>query len=128
LGHKFIDNGDTTLIGQLGAGYKRSKKNPTDDTSPPSTASAVGTAGLEFKQQLTGNTVLLDKLAVEAGVNVQARNDLSLQVKMSDKMALALGYQLRYYSEPGNRIVNNVSYANASTDRLLTVNLVYEFK
>ena len=131
VGYKFIDDPATTLIGQLGLGYKRVQAQATGDYDN----TAIGTAGLELKHVLTETTVLLDKLAVESGSgDTEVQNNLALQVKVSDKLSLALGYQLRYYSNPGRKtftIANTtqtVVHQYAKTDRLLTANLVYEFK
>jgi putative salt-induced outer membrane protein len=126
VGHKFIDNEQTKLVGQVGVGYKRFKKRDLD-----SDGDAIATGGIELRQVLTPNTVLLDKLSVEAGSsNTLIQNDLALQVKMTDVLALALGYQVRYNTKPGVRVAPSypVDKAYAHSDRLLTANLVYEFK
>ncbi len=122
LGHKFIDNDQTKLTAQLGAGYKRFKQRDLDIDGD-----AIVTGAIELKQVLTPNTVLLDKLSVESGSsNTLIQNDLALQVKMTDVLALALGYQVRYNTKPGPRAFGGGDYAHS--DRLLTANLVYEFK
>jgi putative salt-induced outer membrane protein len=126
LGHTFIESERAKLVGQIGAGYKRFKNRDKD-----AEGNAIVTGGLEYRQQLTSNTVLLDKLAVEAGAdNTLLQNDLSLQVKMTDVLALGLGYQLRYNTKPGVRVAPSYPVGNeyAHSDRLLTANLVYEFK
>lgn len=124
VGHKFIDNDRTRLVGQVGVGYKRFKQRDLD-----SDGDAIVTGGVELRQALSSNTVLLDKLAVEAGSsNTLIQNDLALQVKMTDVLALSLGYQVRYNTKPGSRVIGTTSYDYAHSDRLLTANLVYEFK
>lgn len=134
VGYKFIDTPVTTLIGQAGAGYKQFKRQDAAGAEDPKGSNAIVTAGLEAKHQLTGTTVVLDKLSVESGSdNTLVQNDLALQVKMSDKLALGLGYQLRYYSKPGFKDITPATgtpfrHQYAKTDRLLTANLVYEFK
>lgn len=123
LGRKFIDNEQTKLSAQLGAGYKRSKKRG----ELKSDGDAIVTALVDLKQSLTANTMLLNKLSVESGSsNTLIQNDLALQVKMTDVLALSLGYQVRYNTEPGPRAFGVGDYAHS--DRLLTANLVYEFK
>jgi putative salt-induced outer membrane protein len=123
LGHSFIDNTQTKLVGQVGVGYKRFKQR----SDLESDGDAIATGGLELKQVLTANTVLLDKLSVEAGSsNTLIQNDLALQVKMTDVLALSMGYQVRYNTKPGPRAFGSGDYAHS--DRLLTANLVYEFK
>lgn len=123
LGYKFIDSEQTKLSAQVGAGYKRFKKRGELESE----GDAIVTALVELKQSLTANTMLLNKLAVEAGSsNTLLQNDLALQVKMTDVLALSLGYQVRYNTEPGPRAFGTGEYAHS--DRLLTANLVYEFK
>ncbi len=134
VGYKFIENQDTTLIGQAGAGFRRFKRQDAAPGQDQKDSDAIVTAGLELKHQLTGTTVVLDKLSVESGAsNTLVQNDLALQVKMNDKLALGLGYQLRYYSKPGFKDITPTTgtpfrHQYAKTDRLLTANLVYEFK
>lgn len=123
LGYKFIDNEATKLSAQIGAGYKRFKKRGEIESD----GEAIGAALADLRQTLTANTVLLDKLAIESGSsNTLLQNDLSVQVKMTDVLALAVGHQLRYNTEPGPRAFGTGDYAHS--DRLLTVNLVYELK
>jgi putative salt-induced outer membrane protein len=123
LGHNFIDNAQTKIVGQIGVGYKRFKQRGDLESD----GDAIATGGLELKQVLTANTVLVDKLSVEAGSsNTLIQNDLSLQVKMTDVLALSMGYQVRYNTKPGPRAFGSGDYAHS--DRLLTANLVYEFK
>lgn len=124
IGHKFINNEATTLLAQLGVGYKRFK--PRTDNSD---GNAILSGLIDLKQVLTPNTVLLNKLAFESGSdNTLIQNDLALQVKMTDVLALAAGYQLRYNTQPGPRKFPVGSGDYAHSDRLLTLNLVYEFK
>ncbi len=123
LGHKFIDNDQTKLAVQLGAGYKRFKQR----SELESDGDAIMTGLVDLKQSLTPSTMLIDKLTVESGSsNTLIQNDLALQVKMTDVLALSLGYQVRYNTKPGPRAFGGGEYAHS--DRLLTANLVYEFK
>ena len=123
IGYKFIDSDSTKLAGQLGAGYKRFKKR----TGGIKDSEAIVTGGLELKQVLTATTALVDKLSFEHGSsNTLVVNDFALQVKMSDVLSLAAGHQVRYNSKPGRRAFGAGDYAHS--DRLLTLNLVYEFK
>jgi putative salt-induced outer membrane protein len=117
VGHQFIDTADTKLSGQVGLGYKRTeKRNPND------TVSALAYLGqVDFRHSFNASTTLLDKLSVEAtSDNTYAQNELSLEVKMSDKLALAVGYAVRYNSDPPP--------AFKKTDTLTTMNLVYQIK
>ena len=117
IGHQFLDTADTKLSGQVGLGYKR-----TEQRNPAETVSAVAYLGaLDFRHAFNASTTLLDKLSVEAtSDNTYAQNELALEVKMSDKLALAVGYAVRYNSAPPP--------AFKKTDTLTTVNLVYQIK
>jgi len=117
LGHLFIDTADTKLSGQAGLGFKRTEKRV-----PADTVNALAYLGsLDFRHAFNASTTLLDKLSVEAtSDNTYAQNELALEVKMSDKLALAVGYAVRYNSDPPP--------AFKKTDTLTTVNLVYQIK
>ncbi len=121
-GHKFIDSEETKLTAQVGVGYKRFKERATLSSE----GDAIMTGLIDLRQVLTPNTVLLNKLSAESGAsNTLIQNDFALQVKMTDVLALAIGYQVRYNTQPGPRDLGG-EYAHS--DRLLTANLVYEFK
>ncbi|MFT3807325.1 YdiY family protein, partial [Arenimonas sp.] len=98
LGYHLIDDEATKLSLQLGAGYKRFRNRGEPDAE----GDAIVTGLVDLRQVLTANTVLLNKLSVESGAsNTLIQNDLALQVKISDVLALALGYQVKSNTEPG---------------------------
>ena len=69
----------------------------------------------------TDTTKITNKFLVESGSdNTSVQNDLALAVSMTDKLALAVGYGVRYNSDPPPLA--------KSTDTLVTVNLVYNIK
>lgn len=112
-GYKFIDSDTVKLAGQLGAGYRRSKNAVTLATE----GEGIVTGQLAYEHQLTSTTKLIDKLVVESGSdNTFASNDLSLQVSMTERLALSFGIGVRYNSDPPAGL--------KSTDTLTTVNLV----
>ena len=112
-GYKFIDSDAVKLAGQIGAGYRRSRNALTGATD----GDAIGTGQLSYEHKLTDTTLLVDKLVVESGSNnTFASNDLALQVKMTDRLALSFGIGVRYNSDPPAGL--------KSTDTLTTVNLV----
>ncbi len=118
IGHKFIDSEATKLSGQVGVGYKLWK---TLDVPRDTDGSIAGTAGLDFSHQLTATTSVFNKFGAEVtSDNNFLQNAVGLAVKMSDRLALSLGYALRHNTDPpaGFR----------KTDTLSTVNLVYELK
>jgi putative salt-induced outer membrane protein len=76
---------------------------------------------LDYDHELTATTSVLDKFLVEAGSdNTFVQNDIALQVKITDVLALAVGYSVRHNTDP------QVGFEK--TDTLTTVNLVYELK
>jgi putative salt-induced outer membrane protein len=116
IGRKFIDNDKTKLTAQAGIGYKRLKNALTGATSDNS----IFRGDVKFEHALTATTSIIDTFLVEAGAaNTLAVNELALQVKMTDALALAVGVGVRYNTEPPNGL--------KKTDTLTTVNLVYGF-
>jgi len=129
-GYKFIDTDATKLSGTLGLGYrslrpeilvKDAAGNVTDRIKGDSASDAIVNAGLDFLRKLTATTQITDKLLVESGsANTFVSNDLALQVSMTDKLALSVGYGIRYNSDPPGGL--------ETTDQLTTINLVYLIK
>jgi len=129
LGYKFIDNDATKLSGQIGAGYRRSRPEDifkdlsglvTARVLHDATGDAIGTAGFDFSHAFTQTTVLTDKFLVEAGSsNTMLHDEIALTVKMSDKLALSVGYGITNNSNPPATI--------KKLDTVATVNLVFSF-
>jgi putative salt-induced outer membrane protein len=128
LGRKFIDTDHTKFVGTAGAGYKFLETRDAFDEATGvllqegDTENEVVFRGtLDLDHQLTQTTSLIDKFVVEAGAdNTFVQNDISLQVKMTDVLALAVGYSVRHNTDP--------PVGFEKTDTLTTVNLVYEIK
>jgi putative salt-induced outer membrane protein len=127
LGRKFIDTDVTKFTGTAGVGYKFFETRDSFDDAgvliePGDNDSEVVFRGtLDYDHQLTASTSLLDKLVVEAGAdNTFVQNDLALLVKMTDVLALAVGFSVRHNTDP--------PVGFEETDTLMTVNLVYEIK
>ena len=127
-GYIALKNARTELSFEIGPGYKRYQPayvteyvdGQTVTIRPPVQHEIVARGLINWKWQLTANTRLEDTLLSEAGSkNKFYQNDLGLSVSMTKKMALKLGYQVRYNSntQPGTK----------STDQLYTTNLVYNF-
>lgn len=132
-GYIALKNARTELSFEVGPGYKRYQPaytketvtNPDGSTStvtvkPPVEHEVVGRGLVNWKYRLTENTKFEDTLLVEAGSdNRYYQNDAGLAVSMTEKLALKLGYQVRYNSttQPGTK----------NTDQLYTTNLVYNF-
>jgi len=130
IGYKFIDDAKTKLAGTVGIGYRKLRpeqlvKAPSGEVieriKGESSGEAVATAGLNFEHQLTQTTKLLDKLLVEAGSsNTSLANDFGVQVSMTDRLALAFGYGVRYNTDPAP--------GSKKLDQQTTVNIVYNIK
>lgn len=127
LGHKFIDGEDTKLSGQVGVGYKvlatRVSIDPRTNRIIPSERDGFAGlfAGVDYLHRFNASTSLVNKLVIEgASANTFIQNDISLQVKMSDRLALAVGYQIRHNTEPPRGF--------QKTDSQSTVNVVYDIR
>jgi putative salt-induced outer membrane protein len=130
LGYKFIDSETTKLAGTLGLGYRRLQpeqliKAPSGEVigriKGEASGDAVATAGVNFEHKVTKTTKLLDKLLIEAGShNTSVSNDFGVQVSMSERLALAFGYGVRYNTDPAP--------GTKRLDQLTTVNIVYNIK
>ena len=127
LGYKFIDTDSDKLVGQIGAGYRRLRpeeiyKDPdglvTSRVVGDATGEAIGTAGLDFSHAFTKTTVLTNKFLVESGsTNTMLQDDIALTVKMSNKLALSVGYGITNNSNPPPTI--------KKLDTVATVNVVF---
>jgi putative salt-induced outer membrane protein len=124
LGRRFIDTDLTKLTGTAGVGYRFFETQDAFDDAglliaPGDSDSEVVLRGtLDFEHRFTATTSLIDRLIVEAGsANTFVQNDLALQVKMTDVLALAVGYSVRHNTDPPTGF--------EETDTLTTVNLVY---
>jgi putative salt-induced outer membrane protein len=130
VGYKFIDNESTKLTGTVGVGYRRLRPEDLIKSADGEVISrikgdaigdAVGTVGVDFSHVLTKTTKIVDKFAVESGTNnTSVQNDLSLQVSMTEALALSIGYGVRYNTDP--------PAGSKKSDQLTTVNLVYNIK
>ena len=129
LGHKFIDTVDTKLTGQVGAGYRRLRpelifKDPngavTSRELQDASGEAIATAGLDFSHAFTKTTVLTDKFLMEAGSdNTLLHDEIAVNVKMSNRLALSVGYAITDNTNPPPTI--------KKVDTVSTVNLVCSF-
>lgn len=127
FGWRFFDDPITRLSAQVGAGYKtfRTREGVAEDgvTLTPSVREEelIGQATVDFEHQVSATTKLTADLLVEAGAdNTFVQNDWALQVTIFESLALALGYAVRYNSNPPEGFY--------STDTLTTLNLVYEIQ
>lgn len=128
FGRRFFDTPTTRATGTLGAGYKFFETRDSFDEETgalveegSSSREVIVRATLDFDHQFTETTNLINRLIVESGAdNTFVSNDLSLQVKMTDVLALAVGLSVRHNTQPPPDF--------QETDTLTTINLVYEIK
>ncbi len=116
VGYKFYDTDKIKFAGQVGAGYRRIKDGVTGATS----ADAVFVTGLDYENALTATTKVVDKFHSESGSdNTQLSNFAGVEVKMSTKLALSVGFDVQHNTKP--------PAPRKQTDTVSTVNLVYAF-
>jgi len=128
VGRRFLDRPNTTMVGTVGAGYKFLETRDSFDSvtgalieEGSSEREVVFRSTIDFQHKFTATTSLVDKFIVESGAdNTFVQNDISLQVKMTDVLALAVGYGIRHNSNPPSEF--------KKTDTLTTINLVYDIK
>jgi len=127
IGRKFIDTDLTKFVGTAGVGYKKFEtRDAFEDTGvliEPGVSDEEGIfrGMLDYDHKLTATSSLIDKFLVEAGSdNTFVQNDIALQVKMTNVLALAVGYSVRHNTDPPEGF--------EKTDTLTTINLVYELK
>lgn len=125
LGRHFIMNDRTTLTGTAGLGYKFYETPDVLDgagnllEAGEEDDEAIFRGTVDFEHALTETTSVTNAFIVESGSsNTYYENALALQVKMNSKLALALGYTIRHNTD--------VPPGFEKTDKLTTVNLVYE--
>ncbi len=128
MGYKFLDTDSDKLVGQIGAGYRRLRpeeinKDPssglvTSRVPGETSGEAIGTAGLDYSHAFTKTTLLTNKFLVESGsTNTMLQDNIALNVKMSNKLALSVGYGFTNNSNPPPTI--------KKLDTVATVNVVF---
>jgi putative salt-induced outer membrane protein len=129
MGYKFIDTVDTKLSGQVGAGYRRLRpediiKNADgvviDRILQDASGEAIGTAGVDYSHAFTKTSTLTNKFLMETGsANTLLHDDIAVSVKMTDKLALSVGYGVTDNTHPPGTL--------KKLDTVTTVNLAFAF-
>jgi putative salt-induced outer membrane protein len=129
LGYKLLNGDDTKLTLQVGAGYRRLRPETIDKddsgevisrTPLDATGEAIATAGVDFSHSFNKTTVFTNKFLSEAGSdNILLHDELALTVKMSDKLALSVGYTIIDNTKPPAPL--------KKLDTTASVNLVFGF-
>src|SRR5689334_13860613 len=130
LSYQFIDNPTTKFSGSLGAGYRRSQSQELiqsdagevlDRIKGEADNEPVVTLSSGYEHSFTETTKLTNKFLAESGSdNTSVQDDIALAVNMTQSFALAVGFGIRYNSDPPPLAT--------TTDTLTTVNLVYTIK
>jgi putative salt-induced outer membrane protein len=129
LGYKFLNTDSDKLSAQIGAGYRRLR--PEDIYKDPdglvysrvvhdAMGEAIVTAGVDYSHAFNKTTLLSNKFLVESGsTNTMLHDEIALTVKMSEKLALSVGYGITNNSTPPPTI--------KKLDTVATVNVVFSF-
>ncbi|HTT02170.1 MAG TPA: DUF481 domain-containing protein [Steroidobacteraceae bacterium] len=130
VGYTILDNSKTKLSVQIGPAYQRLQpeiltKNPAGEvvqrTKLPEEDGIAADAKLKFEYNFNQSTRLTETLStIASSLNTELDNSLALQVKMSNRLSLSLGYTVRYNSNP--------PVGTVTTDTQTTLNLVYTQK
>ncbi len=127
LGWRFFDDPVTKFSIQLGVGYKVFRTRGTlaadEVTFIPGVRQEdlIAQFSADFERQLTDTTKIVNQFLVESGDNnTFVQNEVRLQVKILQSLALAVGYTVRYNTDPPSGF--------EEMDTLTTLNLVYELK
>lgn len=129
VGYQFIQTDATKLTAQAGVGYRRLRpevlvKNDVGSiisrTELDEESDAIVDGAVNFEHSFNEYTKILAAAAVQAGKqNILTTANIALQVKMTNRLALAAGYQITDNSKPPS--------GSGRRDSLTTLNLVYEF-
>ena len=129
-GYKFIDTDATKLTAQLGFGRRWLQPEilVRDDiggvisrTQLESQSDWIVDAGLAYEHSFNQYTKLLAAVTVQSGQeNTLTNASVALQVKMTNRLALAAGYKLVDNSNPPT--------GSGRRDTLTTLGVVYELK
>ncbi len=133
VGYQIINDADTKLSAQVGVGDQRQRPesitaNPFYPPGPvqlrtegEATSGVAATGAVSFEHAFNPSTKVLANLGVvSSSANTMTTLGAGLQVKMSDRFALAAAYQL----VTNSKVPAGVSKSNGLT----TLNLVYELK
>ncbi|HKD54727.1 MAG TPA: DUF481 domain-containing protein [Steroidobacteraceae bacterium] len=130
VGYKIIDTDATKLTAQVGFGHRWLQPEILfrDDigavisrTRLESTTDWIADAGLAYEHSFNQYTKLLAAVTVQSGQeNTLTNASVALQVKMSNRLALAAGYKLTDNSSP--------PAGSGRRDTLTTLGVVYELK
>lgn len=130
VGFQIVQTDATKFTAQAGIGYRRLRPEilvkddvggVTSRTELDSESDAVLDGALTFEHSLNEYTKVLAAASIDSGrLNTLTTASVALQVKMSNRLALAVGYQLTDNSKPPP--------GSGPRDTLTTISLVYDMK
>ncbi len=116
VGYKVLLSEKTQWDISSGIGFRKTELEATGENQSGSTLLSTST----FSHQLTETTTLTNDTRLESAAdNTFVQNKLGLNVAINSSLALKLGYEIRYNSEPAE--------GDESQDTITSVNLVYSF-
>lgn len=116
LGYKVLLSDTTQWDISSGVGFRKTKLEESGENQSGATFLTTST----FTHQLTETTTLTNDTRLESAAdNTFVQNKLGLNVAINSSLALKLGYEVRYNSEPAD--------GDESQDTITSVNLVYSF-
>ncbi len=137
FGYNMINTDIDKLTGQLGVGYRKVRpeqinKDPAGSgnviSRVPGDASgdAILTGGLDYLHKFSTTTVFTNKFYFESGKSdILLKDNLALTVKMSDKLALSVGYGITDNTKPPAQAPGAVPLKKLDT--ITTINVVFAF-
>ncbi len=137
LGYHIINTDTDKLTGQLGLGYRKVRpeqinKDPAGSGTVISripgdaTGDAILTGGLDYLHNFSATTVFTNKFYFESGKSDTLLKDtLALTVKMSDKLALSVGYGITDNTKPPAQAPGAAPLKKLDT--ITTINVVFAF-
>ena len=129
IGYKFLDGADDKLTAQVGTGYRRLRPETlmkaasgevTSRTPEAATGEAIGTVTVDYTHKFNASTALTNTFVMESGAsNTLLHDQVALTVKMSNRLALSVGYGFMDNTSPPAPL--------KKVDTVTTVNLQFSF-
>lgn len=119
-GYRIYLSEKTTWNISVGAGYRETELLATEEDPAEKQSGASFLLINKFSRQLTETTTLTNNTRIDSAEdNTAVQNVFGLNVAISSVLALKLGYEVRFNSEPAD--------GDEDTDTISSVNLVYNF-
>ena len=129
IGYKFLNSANDKLTAQVGAGYRRLRPETitkaasgevTERVPQAATGEAIGTVTVDYTHKFNASTALTNTFVLESGAsNTLLHDQVALTVKMSNRLALSVGYGFMDNTSPPAPL--------KKIDTVSTVNLQFSF-